>query len=136
MQATSIVEAYLGTLPQPATWERVREHFWYVRIPGQSRTWIPFELEWVERSLKVVSPFCMDPEERHGEAYAYLLTHNHRAAGIAFSVDRERTVCIVSRIDGSVLGDDALDDVIGRIVDLTETTFQSFLRLGFPRFFA
>lgn len=135
MRPAVVVESYLSALPEPATWERVRPDFWYVRIPGTARAWIPVEIELGPRTLKLTSPFCMEPEEHHGPAYRYLLAHNERAGRVAFASDREHTVVIVGRLPLPEVDAESLDAMIGEIVDLTEKSFRSFLRLGFPRFF-
>lgn len=125
------IEPYLTTLPEPATWERVREGFWYVRIPGTARSWIPIELDASVRTLGVTSHFCIPPEENEARAYAYLLRSNHRASGLAFSADAEGVICIVGRVPLDELDDERLDAVVGGVVDLTERTFRSYLRIGF-----
>jgi hypothetical protein len=131
MTEVDIIETYLSGLPSPCTWERVRDGFWYVRIAGTARSWIPIELELGERTLRIESKFCIPPEENQADAYRYLLQHAHRTPGVGFSSDRERIVCVLTAIPREVLDADSLDEAIGRVVDLTETTFQGYLRLGF-----
>lgn len=130
------VAAWLEGLPDGATHELVQPGFWYVRLPGTNRLVIPLELESEQRSLKVTSHFCMEPEDDRDEAYAFLLKHNHRGRRVAFSLDRERTVCITGRLGTHELTQQSLDELVGQIVDLTESTFRSFLALGFSRRFA
>jgi hypothetical protein len=132
MTHTEIVEAWLAELPDPATWELVRPGFWYVRIPGEKRRWIPIELSLGPRTLKAVSHVIPDPIENREEVYRFLLRHNHSATGVAFSYDgTEGVLCLVGRISRSELGPDSLDAIAGAIVDITERTFRSILHLGF-----
>ncbi len=127
-----VIERWLEGLPDEATVERVRDGFWYVRIPGVSRSWIPVEIDVGERSIKLTSHVIIEPEEREAEVYKLLLRHNHRAQGVSFSLDgREGVVCLVTRIRREEVTAEALDAAMGRIVEETETTFRSILQIGF-----
>jgi hypothetical protein len=128
----SVVRAWVDALPEPATSELVRPGFWYVRLPGESRRWIPMELDLRERSLKVTSHVIVEPDEDHAEVYAFLLRHNHAARGVAFSIDgKEGVICLVGRIPLERLDVEGLDELVGRIVEATEETFRSILSIGF-----
>jgi hypothetical protein len=132
MTADRVVEAWLEHLPNDATFERVHRDFWYVRIPGVARSWIPVEIEVGERSVKLTSHVIIEPEERQSDVYKFLLRHNHRAEGVAFSFEgSEGVICLVARIPLSELSEQKLDLYVGRIVETTETTFRSILEIGF-----
>lgn len=132
MRTDEIVEQWLSELPPGATWEHVRQGFWYVRLPGDKRKWIPLELMLGSRSLKVTSHVIPEPIEGREEVYKFLLRHNMLAKGIAFGYDGEEGVlCLVGRIPVASLSSASLDDMVGRIVETTELTFRSILRLGF-----
>ena len=132
MTHVEIVEGWLADLPEPATWELVRPGFWYVRIPGEKRRWIPIELSLGPRTLKAVSHVIPDPIENREEVYRFLLRYNHSAPGVCFSYDgSEGVLCLAGRIPRETLGPDTLDAVAGAIVDITERTFRSILHLGF-----
>lgn len=128
---TTDIEGFLRALPEPATWERVEDGFWYVRIPGSARRWIPIELRLGPRTLEATSLYCIPPEENEAEAYRYLLAQNRKATGVAFCTERDRMVSIAGRIPRDEISADSLDAVVGAIVDLTEGTFQGYLRIGF-----
>lgn len=131
-RAAAVVDAWTSELPDGATCERVREAFWYVRLPGAARRWIPLELDLGDRTLKVTSHVIVEPDDNHAEVYAFLLRRNHGAAGPAFSIDGgEGVICLVGRIPLHRLDAGALDDLVGRIVEQTEETFRSILNLGF-----
>jgi hypothetical protein len=110
----------------------VREGFWYVRLPGVARSWIPVEIEIGEKSVKLTSHVIIEPEEREADVYKLLLRRNHKADGVAFSLDgREGVICLVTRIPLGELDRSKLDSAVGRIVEATETTFRSILEIGF-----
>jgi hypothetical protein len=126
------IEHWISNLPDDATSERVRDGFWYVRIPGVSRSWIPVEIEVDERSLKLTSHVIIEPDENHAEVFRFLLRRNHRATGPAFSIDgKEGVICLVTRLPLATLDEQALDDSIGTIVQQTEEVFRSIIELGF-----
>jgi hypothetical protein len=132
VSATTVVETWVASLPEPATWERVRGDFWYVRIPGSARSWIPFEIEVGERSVKVTSHVIIEPDENHKEVYELLLRHNHRASGSYFSIDgKEGVICLVNRVSLVDFDELKLDEVVGSMIEETETTFRTILGLGF-----
>lgn len=128
----AVIEAWIIGLPDDATSERVRDGFWYVRIPGNARRWIPVEIALGERSVKLTSHVIIEPEENQADVYKLLLRHNHGADGVSFSYEgKEGVICLVARIQLDELSTQALDGTIGRIVERTEETFRSILSLGF-----
>lgn len=132
LRPEQVVDQWLNDLSSPCTFENVRHGFWYVRLPGEKRKWIPLELELGSRSLKVTSHVIPEPIENREEVYRFLLRHNMAAQGIAFGFDGEEGVlCLVGRIPVASLTPAALDAIAGRIVETTELTFRSILRLGY-----
>lgn len=126
----AVIDAWTATLPPEATVERVREDFWYVRVPGVARKWIGIEIEEAERSVKVTSHVIIEPDENHADVYALLLRHNHQASGVAFSIDgKEGVICLVTRLRH--VSDETLDEAVGLIVQKTEEIFRSILQIGF-----
>lgn len=128
----TVIEGWIVGLPDEATSERVRGDFWYIRIPGSARRWIPLEIEVGKRSVKLTSHVIIEPEERPVDVYKLLLRHNHSADGVSFSYEgKEGVICLVARIPGAELTEDKLDRCVGRIVETTEETFRSILQIGF-----
>ncbi len=127
-----VIEAWIASLPAPSTSERVRDGFWYVRIPGTARSWIPVEIEVNERSVKLTSHVIIEPEENHAEVFRFLLRRNHRAGGVAFSIDgKEAVICLVARLSLEGLDEPKLDASIGTILQETEEVFRTILAVGF-----
>ena len=125
-----VIDGWIATLPDEATSERVRDDFWFVRLPGVARQWIGIELEAAERTLKVTSHVIIEPDENHADVYALLLRHNHQASGVAFSIDgREGVICLVTRLTDVTTA--TIDEAVGRIVSKTEEIFRSILAIGF-----
>jgi hypothetical protein len=126
------IESWVSSLPAPGTFERVRPDFWYVRIPGVARRWIPIEVEVDQRSTKLTSHVIVEPEERETDVYRLLLRRNHRAGAVAFSLDgREGVICLTGRLHNEDVNQQSLDELAGSIVQETEETFRSILGLGF-----
>jgi hypothetical protein len=130
--AVAVVERWVDAMPDPATSERVTPTFWYVRIPGEKRSWIPIEIDVDHRSVKLTSHVIIEPDEAHADVYAFLLRRNHRANGVAYSIDgKEGVICLVKRIEHDVLTDERLDEAVGTIVQETEEVFRTILAVGF-----
>jgi hypothetical protein len=127
-----LIEGWTESLPEEATVERVSPTFWYVRIPGDKRSWIPIEIDVGERSVKLTSHVIIEPDEAHADVYSFLLRRNHRANGVAYSIDgKEGVICLVTRIDRDALTDERLDEAVGTIVQETEEVFRTILAVGF-----
>lgn len=132
MPPTEIVSSWLAALGHPATYEQVREGFWYVRVNGINRQWIPIEISLGERTVLLVSHVIPDPIDNAESVYKYLLRKNFHVTDCAFAFEgREGVICLVSRIDIDALTSDELDRRVGSIVQLTEETFRVILSIGF-----
>jgi len=132
MTPHEVIERWVAALPDTTTSERVHSDFWYVRIPGVARSWIPVEILVDERTTKVTSHVIIEPDERPADVYELLLRHNHAAPGVAFSLDgREGVICLVTRVLNDEVTETKLDLLVGRMVEETETTFRSILEIGF-----
>jgi hypothetical protein len=127
------IERWVAALPAEATSERVTPTFWYVRLPGVARRWIPIEIDASgERSVKLTSHVIIEPDENHADVFRFLLRRNHQAGGPAFSSDgKEGVICLVTRIAHEDFDDAALDEAIGTIVQETEDVFRTILEVGF-----
>ena len=124
------IEQFVTSLPEETTCERVRDDFWFVRVPGVARKWIGIEIEAGDRSVKLTSHVIIEPDENHAKVYELLLRHNHQASGVAFSIDgKEGVICLVTRLTDPTA--EALDEAVGMIVQKTEEIFRTILQLGF-----
>jgi hypothetical protein len=127
-----VIQQWVAALPGATTNERVHSDLWYVRIPGTARSWIPVEILVDEKTTKVTSHVIIEPDERRDEVYELLLRHNHRAPGVAFSLDgKEGVICLVARVSHEDLTIQKLDLLVGQMIEVTEATFGSILQIGF-----
>lgn len=134
MTPHAVIQRWVEALPETSTNERVHRDLWYVRVPGVARSWIPVEIEVMERSVKLTSQVIPAPDERHAAVYELLLRHNHTTPGVAFSIfGRDPIICLVSRIEHDELSERKLDLLVGQMVEETEKTFRSILEIGFER---
>lgn len=132
MRPHEIVAAWVAALPEGTTSERVHSDLWYVRVPGKARSWIPVEIEVLERTVKLTSNVIVEPDERRDEVYELLLRHNHEVRGVAFSVaGRDAVIYLVARVAHDELTEAKLDLLVGQIVEETEKTFRTILEIGF-----
>jgi putative sensory transduction regulator len=132
----AVIRRWLDGLPDEATVERVSPTFWYVRLPGSKRSWIPIEIDAGERSVKLTSHVIIEPDEAHADVFRFLLRRNHRANGVSFSIDgKEAVICLVTRIDNDELTGTRLDEAVGTIFQETEEVFRTILAVGFANRF-
>lgn len=132
MKPHRFIDAWIANLPDQTTTERVHSDLWYVRIPGVARSWIPVEIEVMEKTVKITSQIIPAPDERHADVYELLLRHNERAPGVAFAiVGRDPVICLVARVAHDELSEAKLDLLVGQMVEETEKTFRSILEIGF-----
>ena len=132
MTPHDVIERWVASLAEGTTNERVHSDFWYVRIPGVARSWIPVEIEVMERTVKLTSNVIVEPDEQRAEVYELLLRHNHAAPGVAFSIaGRDAVIYLVTRIPHEELTEAKLDLLVGQIVEETEKTFRTILEIGF-----
>jgi hypothetical protein len=130
--SVSLIEDWTARLPSETTCARVSPTFWYIRVPGQKRSWIPVEIDVDEKSTKVTSHVIIEPEENHADVFRLLLRHNHEASGVYYSIDgKEGVICLVARIPHDTLTEERLDELVGLMVHATEVIFRSILTLGF-----
>ena len=76
---STIVERWVGSLPEPRRPSASGTGSGTSASRGRARSWIPFEIDVGERSVKVTSHVIIEPDENHAEVYELLLRHNHRA---------------------------------------------------------
>jgi hypothetical protein len=134
--AARTVATWVATLPEPATSERVRDDFFYVRVPGHARRWIPIEIEVDERTVRLTSHVLIPPEEDAESFWRFLLRTNADASDAAFAIDPDGVVLLVGRTPCDGLTEDDLDRIVGAIVTKTERTFRTLLRIGFASLFS
>lgn len=115
-------------------WAGEYEGRWGIRMAQQVRdfTTIWFDVGDLTVGCEAyVSP--MPPHSRE-EVFALLLSRSWPAWRTHFALDKRRDIFLVGRVPVKDFDEDALDEIIGSIYELIETTFRQIIRIGFaPR---
>jgi len=110
---------------------------WYVRLHGEAKENYSAEFTLGQRSLHFATYFIPAPEENLADFYRYLLVHNTRLFGVAFTVHEDGGVYLEGRLPNSMItAPDEIDRVLGSLYSHTEEMFDAAARIGFESRFA
>jgi hypothetical protein len=71
------------------------------------------------------------PDEQHAEVYRLLLQRNVRLSGVAFALDRLGDIYLVGRLPLAAVDAQAIDQLLGAVVDAADSAFDRILATGF-----
>ena len=97
-----------------------------VALSGQWRRSMPVLFDVEERHLRFRALLASALEEQHEEAYRYVLQRNERAHDVRFALDGDGNVLLV--------GEAALDELLGELVQTADETFNRLLGTGFAAY--
>jgi hypothetical protein len=127
--ACGVVTATLDDLgvdyeqPQPGTFVAV--------LPGERKLRTTVSLVVGTHSLTINAFVVRHPDENLEACYRWLLQHNAKSPGIAFGVDPLGDVYLVSQLPLDAVTPEALDEVLGRVLETADSSFNTLLELGF-----
>lgn len=101
-----------------------------VTIPGTARLKTHVLITPSPAAIRFEAFICRAVEEHREEVYAYLLHHNRRSFGVAYTIDTLGDIYLVGHLpaDASV---EAIDQVLGQIAERSDNDFNRILELGF-----
>jgi hypothetical protein len=108
---------------------RPREYL--VQLPGEAKLRTAVSLLVGQRSLSAVAFVVRHPDENHEAFYLWLLQKNARLPGVAFALDRVGDVYLTGRIPVEGVTDRTVDDLLGAILGVADSSFNELLALGF-----
>ncbi len=115
--------------------ELVHEHpapgRWLVDLPGTRKLKTVCGLIVGEHALRVEAFVCRQPDENREQLWTYLLQHNARMYGVAYSIDRVGDVYLTGRLPHAVVTADELDRVLGAVLSYADDHFNTMLEIGF-----
>ena len=100
-------------------------------LPGEKKLKTVVSLVVSDTALSAVAFVIRNPDENHAEVYRYLLTKNLRLPGAAYAIDKAGDVYVTARLPLAAIDDDALDALMGVILDAADSHFNELLALGF-----
>lgn len=128
MDLDALVDALtaFGLEPEPVGEDRLM-----VALSGQWRRSMPVLFDVEERHLRFRALLASALEENHEAAYRYALQRNERAHDVRFALDGDHNVLLVGRLPLEVVGEPALDELLGELVQTADETFNQLLGTGF-----
>ena len=109
--------------PSPGTW--------VVDLPGTKKLKTVCGLVVGEHSLRVEAFVCRQPDENREQLWTYLLQHNARMYGVAYSVDGVGDVYLTGRLPHAAVTPDELDRILGAVLSYADDHFNTMLEIGF-----
>jgi hypothetical protein len=124
----AVVEALDATgLP----WQEEGPAAFTIDLPGEHKQRTVTSLRVGDHTLQINAFVVRHPDENHEGVYRWLLERNARLAGIAFTVDRAGDVYLVGRLPLAAVTPDEVDALLGRVLEATDSSFNTLLELGF-----
>lgn len=115
--------------------ELVHEHpapgRWLVDLPGTQKLKTVCGLIVGEHALRVEAFVCRQPDENREQLWTYLLQHNARMYGVAYSVDGVGDVYLTGRLPHAAVTPEELDRILGAVLSYADDHFNTMLEIGF-----
>jgi len=100
-------------------------------LPGEKKLQTPVRVDVGPHALGVHAFVCRNPDENHEGVYRWLLEKNLRLYAVAFAVDRHGDIYLDARLPLSTVTPDDLDQVLGTVLSVADSSFNTLLELGF-----
>lgn len=102
-----------------------------VELPGERKLTTNTLLSIGEHSVRFEAFVCRRPDENHEAVYRFLLKHNRRLYGVAYTLDNIGDIYLIGRTALDLVNADEIDRVLGQVVEAVNTDFNTLLELGF-----
>jgi hypothetical protein len=111
--------------------ESTGEFSYAVTLPGTHKLKTVCNLIVGEHALRVEAFVMRQPDERREELWAWLLRHNSRMYGVAFSIDAVGDIYLTGRTGLAGITEDEVDRVLGAVLTYADESFDTMLEIGF-----
>jgi Putative bacterial sensory transduction regulator len=109
--------------PSPGTFVAV--------LPGERKLRTTVSLVVGPHSLTANAFVVRRPDENAEAVYRWLLRHNAKHPGVAFGIDPLGDVYVVGQLSLAAVTVDEIDRLLGRVLALSDSSFNTLLELGF-----
>lgn len=100
-------------------------------LPGQKRLKTACWFHVSERGLAIEAFVVRCPDENTSEVHRWLLAHNARMFGVAWSIDDSGDVYLTGRLPLIAVTVEVIDQLLGAVLDYADSSFNTLLELGF-----
>ena len=112
-------------------YERNGPDAFVVNLPGTRRLKTACWLTIGEHALSVEAFVMRKPDENAEQVYRYLLEHNARMYGVAWSIDDSGDVYLSGRVALASISAAEIDRLLGAVLEYADGSFNALLQLGF-----
>jgi hypothetical protein len=129
---TSVISVIESTVDDRGLeWDSTGEGSFVVTLPGSHKLKTLCNLIVGEHSLRIEAFVMRQPDENREQLWAYLLQHNARMYGVAFSIDSVGDVYLVGRVPLHSVTPDEVDRLLGAVLTYADESFDPMLEIGF-----
>jgi len=129
---TSVISVIESTLDDRGLeWDSTGEGSFVVTLPGSHKLKTLCNLIVGEHSLRIEAFVMRQPDENREQLWAYLLQHNARMYGVAFSIDSVGDVYLVGRVPLHSVTPDEVHRLLGAVLTYADESFDPMLEIGF-----
>jgi len=113
------------------SYERPEPTRFVVTLPGTKKLQTICWLIIGEHALRVEAFVCRQPDENREQLWSYLLQHNARMYGVAYSIDSVGDIYLVGRLGLHAVTPDEIDRLLGSVLTYADEHFNTMLEIGF-----
>jgi Putative bacterial sensory transduction regulator len=74
---------------------------------------------------------CRQPDENREQLWTFLLQHNARMYGVAYSIDSVGDVYLTGRLPHAAVTPEEIDRLLGAVLSYADDHFNAMLEIGF-----
>ncbi|MEO7745897.1 MAG: YbjN domain-containing protein [Actinomycetota bacterium] len=100
-------------------------------LPGDHKLRTAVSLLVGDHSLSASAFVIRRPDENTDRVHAWMLRRNARLQGVAYAIDRDGDVFVVGRLPVAAVTPDAVDALLGAVLDASDSAFDTLLAMGF-----
>ncbi|GGS58711.1 YbjN domain-containing protein [Streptomyces griseoviridis] len=112
-------------------WESPEPGTYVVKLPGTRKLSTTVSLIAGRHSLSLNAFVIRHPDENEAGVHRWLLERNLKLYGVSYAVDRLGDVYVTARLPLSAVTPDALDRLLGQVLEASDGAFNTLLELGF-----
>lgn len=102
-----------------------------VQLPGERKLRTTVSIVVGDHSVSVNAFVARHPDEDFAEVYRWLLERNRRMFGVAYALDHLGDIYLVGRLPLDQVDADAVDRVLGSVLEHADGDFNTILEKGF-----
>lgn len=124
-----IIEEFLDS--HDLEFEKKDADTFLISLPGEKKLQTHCALIVGNHSLSINAFVIRKPDDNEAEVHAWCLAKNASLYGVAFAINDVRDIFLVGRLPLSAVTDQEIDRLIGAVLQISDTSFNLLLELGF-----